>query len=73
MTYDISPGLRQAQQCCGVKLVNGIPTLLIGSPTAIHIYRNNKISAQIHFYSITKMNDNINMDSTIAGLANVPS
>jgi len=50
------------------------PLLITGSPTAIHI-PNVKKPAQIRFHSkrphtITKMNDNINIDSTIAGSMN---
>jgi hypothetical protein len=52
------------------------PSLLItGSPKAMHIQANDKKPAQIHFHSKrphinTKMNDNINIDSTIAGSMN---
>jgi len=64
------------EKCDGFKLVHGIPifTLLIfGSPTNTEIYKRWKEkTVQIRFhskipYTITKMNDNINMDSTIAG------
>ena len=72
MTYGIGnkgPGLGQAQKC-GSRLIN--PPPLITDNTDI-----NK-PAQIHFHSkrthtITKMNDKINMDSTIAGSVNVHS
>ena len=72
MAHDIGnpgPGFGQAQTCVRVKPVNGIPTFLsleIGSQKAIQIWTNNKIPAQICFYSkrphtkkctITKMND----------------
>jgi hypothetical protein len=58
---------------------NHNPSLLItGSPKAIHIQTNDKKPAQILFHSKrphinTKMNDNINMASTIAGSINVCS
>ena len=57
--------LRQTQKCGRVKPDNGIPTLsllIIGSPLAIQIKGNKKT---------TKMNDNINMDGTIAGSASL--
>jgi len=64
----------------GVKPINGIttiPLLVIGSPTVIqiHVSTNDKKAVQIHFHSkrphtITRMNDNINMDSIIAGSMN---
>jgi hypothetical protein len=69
------PGLWQAQQYCGFKPVNGIPTLpswLVISSTAMHIYK--MILKHAHIRppplskrprTITKMKDNINMDSTI--------
>jgi hypothetical protein len=52
--------------------------LITGSPKAIHIQTNDKKPAQILFHSKrphinTKMNDNINMASTIAGSINVCS
>ena len=64
-----------------VKPLNGIPTfplLISGSPMAIqiHVYKHAiKKPAQIHFhskrpYTITRMNNNINIDSTIAGSIN---
>ena len=40
MTFDVGnpdPGLGQTQTCDRVKQVNGIPTLIMGSPTEIHI------------------------------------
>ena len=51
--------------------------MIIGSPTAIiQIEANNQNPEQIYFHierlhiSITKINDNINMDSAIAGSMN---
>ena len=72
--YDVgnpSAGLEQAQKYCGVKPFNGTPTPPLDNSTrAIHIKTNDKKPAQIRFikrqHTITKMNDNINMDSTIA-------
>jgi hypothetical protein len=70
----------QTQLYCSVKLVNGIPTQslsITGSPTPIQIKKNNEISLHRFFStqkdhnSITKMNDNTNMDSTIEGSMNV--
>jgi hypothetical protein len=62
------------------KTVNGIPTplLITGSPTTLHIETSHKIPAQIRFHSnrphtITQMNDDIHMDSTIAGSVTVRS
>jgi hypothetical protein len=55
------------KQCGGAKSINGIQP----SPIDNLIFNDNK-PAQIRVhskrsYTITKMNDNINMDSTIAG------
>jgi hypothetical protein len=49
--------------------------LITASPKAMHIQTNDKKPAQIRFHSKrphinTKMNDNINIDSTIAGSMN---
>jgi len=55
------------------------PLLITGYSTAIHIQTNDKKKpAQIRFHSkrphtITKMNDIIDMGSTIAGLVNAHS
>ena len=80
MTFDLGnsgPGLGQAQKCGGVKQVNGTPTLLSWWLNLQQQYKYKHIEkpAQILFHSkrphtITKMNVNINMDSTIAGLMN---
>jgi len=59
----------QAHICGGFKPVNGsgshiYPFLITGSPTAIHSKRP---------HTINKMNDNKNMDSTIAESINAPT
>ena len=81
MALEIKSWLGKAQNCDRVKLVEGIlilPLLIIGSPMTIHytdtMYKQTiEKPAQIHFYTkskrphtITKMNDNINMDSTFS-------
>jgi hypothetical protein len=56
--------LGQAQQCGGVKPVIGIPTL---SHLDNWIFiRNTDIKTNNKKPTIPKMNDNINMDSTVA-------
>ena len=77
MIYDVrNPGLDlgQTQRSGGVKQINQITTallLIVGSPTIIQIYSYNKKPTKIRLQSerpstITNLNDNINMDSTIA-------
>ena len=73
---NLAPGLGQAQKCGGIKLVNGVTTLpLLDLQRQYRFKQTIKIPAQIHFQSkiphnITNKNDNINMDSTIAGSMN---
>jgi len=55
-----------------------ISILILGFPTAIQIYTNNKTGTQTLSYSkivstITKMNDNINKDSELIGSVNICS
>ena len=83
MTLKFKSWFRTNIQMCRDKAVNGITTHAlnnwISTVIAIHTYtndKNNKIT--IRFYSkkphaITKMNDNINMDSTITGSMNAHS
>ena len=77
MIYDVrNPGLDlgQTQRSGGVKQINQITTallLIVGSPTINQIYSYNKKPTKIRLQSerpstITNLNDNINMDSTIA-------
>jgi hypothetical protein len=61
---------RHKNVVCLNRFMGSQPSLLI---IGIQIYTNNEKPAKIGFYSkrphtITKMNDNINMDSTTAGL-----
>ena len=51
------------KQCSGAKSINGIQP----SPIDNLIFNDNKPVHSKRSYAITKMNDNINMDSTIAG------
>ena len=78
MTYDVgNPGTGQcqAQKCGRIKPLNvalTLPLFNILSPTTMQILTNDKTPAQITSYSnkpqtIIKQNNNINMDSTIAG------
>jgi len=82
MTYGIGnpgPVLGLAQKSGSVKPVNEIPTLLDNWILNSNIdINNNKNPAKIYFHSkiphtITKINDNINMNSTIAGSVNAYS
>jgi hypothetical protein len=55
-----------------------IPIFITGFPTAIHILVNDEKPAYIRFHSqrshtITKMNDNMNMDNIIARSMNARS
>jgi len=55
-----------------------IPIFITGFPTAIHILTNDEKPARIRFHSqrshtITKMNDNMSMDNTIARSMNARS
>jgi hypothetical protein len=74
LMYDVGNQVLAWSRHRQVKLANGIPNpplLITGSPKAIYIQENDKKNLQIGFYSkrphtctITKMNANINMDST---------
>jgi hypothetical protein len=73
-------GLEQPQTCCGVKPVDGIPILPFGyldlqwqcinkqTMKTLHISASTK---KLHI--ITKKNDNISIDSTLAGSMNARS
>ena len=66
------PGLEQTHRCGGVTPVNVIPPLII------EYKQTNKKSALISVnsnrsHTITKMNDNINKDSTRTGSTNARS
>ena len=66
MTYGIGnpgPGFEKAQKCGRVKPVNAIPTFPLYKQT-INLHR--LVSTQNYPYTITKINDNINMDSAIS-------
>jgi hypothetical protein len=61
--------LGQAQKCGRVEPVNGIPTLLILiilSPAAIQMQKTSADSLLLKKSTHNKMNEYINMDSTIA-------
>jgi hypothetical protein len=54
------------------------PLLIVRSPTAIHLKTNDKRTLKIRFpskrlHTVTKINDNININSTIAGSKNAIS
>ena len=70
------PGLWQAHKCDRVKLVNWIPNLICDNwisndNTDINKqYKKKLVQIPLHSkrsHTITRMNDNINIDSTIAG------
>jgi hypothetical protein len=81
MTLKFKSWFRTNIQMCRDKAVNGITTHALNNwiSTVIVIHTNDKNNnITIRFYSkrphaITKMNDNINMDSTITGSMNARS
>jgi len=81
MTYDIGnsgPDVGLAQICCEIKPANGIPIIPSGylDLQRQYIYKQTIQNLYLHSlwpYTITKMNDNTDMDSTIAGAINARS
>ena len=73
-------GLEQPQTCCGVKPVDGIPILPFGYLDLQRQCINKQTMKTLHISAsttelpiIAKKNDNISIDSTLAGSMNVRS